>query len=273
MSDTLLLQDLYIYPVKSLGGIRLQEAAVEARGLRHDRRWLIVDERNRFMTQRQTTEMALLDVAPAHNGFLLTHRSRPELLPLFVPFEASPERSLFVTIWDDFVFAWRGEKAADEWLSEALGRTCRLVYMSEMAIRPVNHPALNPEGTVVSFADGYPFLLIGQGSLDELNSRLAEPVSMNRFRPNLVFSGGAAHTEDTWQEFQIGKLAFRAAEACARCVVTTIDQQTGQKHPETLRTLASYRTLGSKVMFGQNVTGPGAGLVRVGDALSVLSYK
>lgn len=272
MADTLLLQDIYIYPIKSLGGIRLQEATVEARGLRHDRRWLIVDERNRFMTQRQTAEMTLLQVAPAHNGFLLTHRTRPDLLPLFVPFEARPKRTLFVTIWDDFVFAWRGEKAADEWLSEALGQKCRLVYMSDMAMRPVD-PELNPADAVVSFADGYPFLLIGQGSLDELNSRLPEPVPMNRFRPNLVFSGGAAHTEDAWQEFRIGELAFRAVEACGRCVVTTIDQQTGQKYPETLRTLATYRTLGGKVMFGQNVTGPGAGLVRVGDALTVVSHK
>jgi uncharacterized protein YcbX len=224
------------------------------------------------MTQRQTAEMALLQVAPAHNGFLLTHRTRPDLLPLFVPFEATPERSLFVTIWDDFVFAWRGEPAADEWLSEALGRTCRLVYMSDMAVRPVD-PELNPVDAVVSFADAYPFLLIGQGSLDELNSRLTEPVPMNRFRPNLVFSGGLAHAEDTWQEFQIGDLSFRAVEACGRCVVTTINQMTAQKNPETLRTLASYRTLGGIVMFGQNVTGPGSGQIQVGDKIRVITHK
>ncbi|GAB2474551.1 MOSC domain-containing protein [Hymenobacter qilianensis] len=272
MSNTLHLQDLYIYPVKSLGGIRLQEATIEARGLRHDRRWLIVNERNQFMTQRQTAEMALLQVAPAHNGFIITHRNRPDLLPLFVPFEATPERSLFVTIWDDFVFAWRGELAADEWLSEALGCICRLVYMSDMAMRPVD-PELNPADAVVSFADAYPFLLIGQGSLDELNNRLTEPVPMNRFRPNLVFSGGLAHTEDTWQEFRIGDLSFRAVEACGRCVVTTINQNTAHKNPETLRTLASYRTLGGKVMFGQNVTGPGYGQLQIGDELTVVTYK
>ncbi|WP_240731453.1 MOSC domain-containing protein [Hymenobacter radiodurans] len=250
----------------------MQEATVEARGLRYDRRWLIVNERNQFMTQRQTAEMALLQVAPAHNGFLVTHRTRPDLLPLFVPFDATPERSLFVTIWDDFVFAWRGEVAADQWLSEALGCTCRLVHMSDMAMRPVD-PTLNSADAVVSFADAYPFLLIGQGSLDELNSRLADPVPMNQFRPNLVFSGGSAHAEDTWHEFQIGELRFKAVEACGRCVVTTIDQISGRKNPETLRTLASYRTLGGKVMFGQNVTGPGYGQLHIGDALTVVSYK
>ncbi|GGF19537.1 MOSC domain-containing protein [Hymenobacter cavernae] len=271
---SLTLSDLYIYPVKSLGGIRLTEAAVEPRGLRYDRRWLIVNARNQFMTQRQNAEMALLDVHPAYNGFLLTHRQRPDLLPLYVPFEASPERTLFVTIWDDMVFAWRGAPAADEWLTEALGQPCKLVYMSDMVRRDVE-PDWNPKGTLVSFADGYPFLLIGQSSLDELNTRLVQPVPMNRFRPNLVFTGGDAYAEDTWSDFQIGDLGFRAVRACGRCVVTTIDQQTGAKNgqSEPLRTMASYRTVGKHVMFGQNVTGPGRGVLHVGDAVSVLSYK
>ncbi|WP_324671728.1 MOSC domain-containing protein [Hymenobacter sp. GOD-10R] len=274
MSASLTLSDLYIYPIKSLGGIRLNEAAVEPRGLRHDRRWLVVNERNQFMTQRQNTEMALLDVHPAYNGFLLTHRQRPELLPLYVPFEASPERTLFVTIWDDMVFAWRAEKAADEWLSLALGQPCKLVYMSDMVRRDVE-PELNPRNTLVSFADGYPYLLIGQAALTELNTRLDQPVPMNRFRPNLVFTGGEPCAEDTWYEFQIGDLAFRAVCACSRCVVTTIDQQTAEKssHSEPLRTLATYRTINKKVRFGQNVTGPKQGTLRVGDTLTVLNYK
>lgn len=273
-TSALVLQDLYIYPVKSLGGIRLTEAAVEARGLRHDRRWLLVDEKNRFMTQRQIPDMALLRVAPAHNGFLLTHAQRPDLLPLYIPFEATPERTLFVTVWDDMVFAWRGAREADEWLSEALGRACKLVYMSDMVRRDVE-PELNPEGQLVSFADGYPFLLIGQSALNELNTRLPDAVPMDRFRPNLVFSGGTAFEEDDWAQFQIGELPFRAVRACGRCIMTTIDQQTAQKNPHSqpLRTLAAYRTQGSKVLFGQNVTGPGTGLLRVGDAVQVLSRK
>ncbi|OUJ72537.1 MOSC domain-containing protein [Hymenobacter crusticola] len=274
MSAPLTLSDLYIYPVKSLGGIRLTEADIELRGLRHDRRWLIVNERNQFMTQRQHAEMALLDVHPAYNGFLLTHRQRPELLPLYVPFEASPERTLFVTIWDDMVFACRADKAVDEWLSIALNQPCKLVYMSDMVRRDVE-PELNPKNTLVSFADDYPYLIIGQSALDELNTRLDQPVLMNRFRPNLVFSGGAPYAEDTWNEFQIGDLAFRAVRACSRCVMTTIDQQTAEKssHGEPLRTLATYRTINKKVMFGQNVTGPKQGTLRVGDALTVLTYK
>ncbi|MBO0360182.1 MOSC domain-containing protein [Hymenobacter sp. BT186] len=270
----MILQDLYIYPIKSLGGIRLTESETAARGLRHDRRWVLVDAHNQFMTQRQTPAMALLRVAPAYNGFLLTHAQRPDLLPLYIPFETTPERTLFVTIWDDMVFGWRGSREADEWLSNALGLTCKLVFMSDMVRRDVE-PELNPEGQLVSFADGYPFLLIGQSSLNDLNTRLAEPVSMDRFRPNLVFSGGPAFGEDTWEQFRIGNVTFRAVRSCGRCVMTTVDQQTAQKSPagEPLRTLASYRTVGRKVMFGQNVTSANQGLLRVGDAVEILSVK
>ncbi|RFP65193.1 MOSC domain-containing protein [Hymenobacter lapidiphilus] len=274
MPDSLLLSDLYIYPVKSLGGIRLTEAVVEPRGLRHDRRWLIVNERNQFMTQRQTTAMAHLKVAPAYNGFLLSHQQRPELLPLYVPFEATPEKTLFVTVWDDMVFAWRARPECDEWLSEALGQPCKLVYMSDM-VRRDTEPALNPEGQLVSFADAYPFLLIGQASLLDLNSRLAEPVGMERFRPNFVFSGGAAFAEDSWSQFRIGELDFRAVRACGRCVLTTIDPATARKNAlgEPLRTLASYRTEDGSAMFGQNVTGAGRGWIAVGQPIAVHSYK
>ena len=274
MPTALALTGLYLYPVKSLGGYAVAEADVTARGLRHDRRWLLVDERNRFLTQRQHPELALLVVAPAYNGFLLSHRQRPELLSLFIPFEAQPDRTLFVTVWDDILWAWRGAVEADEWLSEALGRTCRLVYMSDMVRRDVE-PDLNPEGQLVSFADGYPFLLTGEAALADLNTRLAEPVLMNRFRPNLVFGGGEAYEDDTWEQFRIGDVPFRAVRGCGRCVLTTIDQQTAQKNPlgDPLRTLATYRKAENSTLFGQNVTGPGHGRLRVGDAVTVLSHK
>lgn len=274
MSTTLSLTGLYLYPVKSLGGYAVAEAEVTARGLRHDRRWLLVDERNRFLTQRQHPELALLAVAPAYNGFLLSHRQRPELLPLFIPFEAHPDRTLFVTVWDDILWAWRGTPEADEWLSAALGRTCRLVYMSDMVRRDVE-PARNPEGQLVSFADGYPFLLAGEEALADLNARLAEPVRMDRFRPNLVFGGGQAYEDDTWEQFRIGDVPFRAVRGCGRCVLTTIDQQTARKNAlgDPLRTLASYRQAENSTLFGQNVTGPGYGHLRLGDAIAVLSRK
>ena len=274
MSAPLTLTGLYLYPVKSLGGYAVAEAEVTPRGLRHDRRWLLVDEHNRFLTQRQQPALALLAVAPAHNGFLLSHRQRPELLPLFVPFAATPERTLFVSIWDDWVWAWRGAAEAEEWLGEALGFACRLVYMSDMVRRDVE-PNFNPEGQLVSFADGYPFLLVGDAALADLNARLAHPVPLNRFRPNLVFGGGQPYEDDAWEQFRIGQVPFRAVRGCGRCVLTTIDQATATKSAggEPLRTLATYRRAESSTLFGQNVTGPGHGRLRVGDALTVLSRK
>lgn len=270
-SASFTLTGLFIYPVKSLGGISVPAAELTPQGLRHDRRWLLVDERNRFLTQREHTEMALLAVEPAHNGFLLRHRQRPELLPLYIPFEAQPNKTLFVSIWDDMVWAWRGAPEADEWLSTALGQPCKLVYMSDMARRDVepDKPELNPAGTLVSFADGYPYLLATEESLAKLNAQLAEPVPMNRFRPNLVVSGAPADAELAWAGFQIAGQPFRSVRGCGRCVVTTIDQATATKNPasEPLRTLATYRKPGSKVLFGQNVTGPATGRVQVGDTV------
>jgi len=268
---SLTLTGLFIYPVKSLGGISLPAAELTPQGLRHDRRWLVVDERNRFLTQREHAEMALLAVEAAHNGFLLRHRQRPDLLPLYIPFEATPERTLFVTIWDDMVFAWRGTPAADEWLSAALGQPCKLVYMSDMARRDCE-PEHNPAGTLVSFADGYPYLLATEESLAKLNAQLTEPVPMDRFRPNLVVSGAPADAEMGWASFQLNGLPFRAVRGCGRCVVTTIDQATAQQDAggEPLRTLATYRKPDRKVIFGQNVTGPTSGRVQVGNKLLIM---
>jgi uncharacterized protein YcbX len=148
------------------------------------------------------------------------------------------------------------------------------VYMSDMVRREVE-PEHNPAGTLVSFADGYPFLLIGESALADLNARLPATVPMNRFRPNLIFSGGEAYDDDAWADFNIGELPFRAVRGCGRCVLTTIDQATGEKTPggEPLRTLATYRQTGSKALFGQNVTGPAEGHLRVGDSITVLSRK
>ncbi len=270
------LSALYLYPVKSLGGYAVAEAEVTGRGLRHDRRWLLVDEHNRFLTQRQHPGMALLALAPAYNGFLVTHRQRPDLLPLFVPFAATPDRTLFVSIWDDLVWAWRGTPEADEWLSAALGQPVRLVYMSDMARRFVE-PALNLADALVSFADGYPFLLLGEAALADLNTRLPASIEADRFRPNLVFAGGPAYDDDTWADFQVGDLPFRAVRGCGRCVVTTLDQRTGQPAPagQPLRTLAAYRrpAEGGAPLFGQNVTGPATGRLHLGDPVTVLTTR
>jgi len=253
MHPNLVLSQIFIYPIKSLGGISLNEATVELRGLQYDRRWLLVDENNHFLTQRTFPEMALLQVALLPEGLSVKHKVK-NLMPLIVPFVPTTNNEGLVQIWDDKVKAIEVSAEATAWFTAALGRFCRLVFMLDNGLRQTDLYYAEP-GELVSFADSFPILLIGQASLDDLNSRLPEPVPINRFRPNLVFTGGIPFAEDTWQNFGIGEVNFKGVKPCARCVVTTINQETTQKSPEPLRTLSTYRRpLGSnKVNFGQNV--------------------
>ncbi|GGK66971.1 MOSC domain-containing protein [Rufibacter glacialis] len=264
----LVLSEIYIYPIKSLGGISLTSAEVEERGLQYDRRWMLIDDSGIFLTQRKIAEMALLQVALSPEGLLVTHKSRV-LAPLLVPYEANSTRSTLVTIWDDICFAFIVSPEANAWFSEALGINCRLVYMPENSIRLID-PNYAKHNEKVSFSDGYPFLIIGQESLNDLNARLTDPVPMNRFRPNFVFTGGQPYAEEQWKTFKIGNVLFYGAKPCGRCNVTTIDQDTAQAGKEPLQTLASYQSKGNKVIFGMNLIGLSTGTVAVGDPISVM---
>lgn len=265
------LSEINIYPIKSLGGIQVQEAEVQERGLAHDRRWMLVDPAGKFLTQRQHAQMALLQVSLQPDGLLISHKEGIRQ-PLLVPFAPQLNTEVQVTIWDDTCTALEVSEEANNWFTDALQMEARLVYMPDNTTRRVDEQyALDEE--IVSFADGYPFLLIGQSSLDDLNSRLPEAIPMNRFRPNFVVTGGEPFEEDTWNNFTIGSIDFRAAKPCARCVVTTIDQATAEKSAEPLRTLSGYRLINNKVMFGQNLVHTHHGLLRVGDQVEVLKRK
>lgn len=265
----LTLSDIYVYPIKSLSGIRLNSALVEERGLQYDRRWMLTDSNGSFLTQRTFPEMAFLNVVLGKDGLEITHKRQP-FPPLLVPYEVPGTPAVDVTVWDDTCKALPVSRKADEWLSQALGRLCRLVYMPNNSIRRVDERYV-PEPLNTSFSDGYPLLIIGQASLDQLNSRMGEALPMHRFRPNLVFTGGEPHAEDLWREFRVGDVNFRGVKLCARCVFTTIDQETGEKGPEPLRTLATYRKQGHKILFGQNLVALSGGEIRVGDRIEVLS--
>ncbi|QNF33677.1 MOSC domain-containing protein [Adhaeribacter swui] len=274
MASSLVLTDIYIYPIKSLGGVRVDQATVEPQGLQYDRRWLLVDENNQFITQRVFPRMALLQVHVQASGLLVTHKQKLTE-SLFITFDNQTysRDSVTVTIWDDQVTAVEVSPEISAWFSRILEINCRLVYMPPATQRPVDpRYALNHD--VVSFADAYPVLVIGQASLNDLNSRLAVPVPMNRFRPNLVFSGGEPFAEDTWRDFTIANYPFTGVKLCSRCVLTTVNQDTAEKGTEPLRTLATYRTINKKIMFGQNVLPRTTGqTLRTGDLISVLSYQ
>ncbi|MEX2591603.1 MAG: MOSC N-terminal beta barrel domain-containing protein [Anditalea sp.] len=259
------LQDIHIYPIKSLGGVRVSEAQVEIRGFQFDRRWMLVDENGRFLSQRTLHELALLQVIIESQGLKIMHKQQPELLH-WIPFEPQTNNFIPVTVWDDTVIGQLVSPESNDWFSRALGIPCRLVRMPLSTKRHIEEKhAVNQE--TVSFADAMPFLIIGQKSLDDLNGKLIVPVPMNRFRPNLVFSGGEAFEEDKWEKVKIGECLFKITKPCGRCVVTTVDQETAITGKDPLKTLAQYRTVGKKVLFGQNMIALTTGTVKVGDVV------
>ena len=267
MNAPRILSGIYIYPIKSLGEISQQSGQVTSRGLQYDRRWMLVDSKGNFMTQRKYPQMALLRPETTENGWIVRHTLNPEW-NCEVPFslETGPETQ--VPIWNDTVLAVEANQETNSWFSDMLYEPCRLVYMPERTKRQISLKYGAP-GEVVSFADGYPLLLIGEASLYDLNTRLATPVGMDRFRPNLVFSGGTAYEEDTYTTFSIGDAVFKAVKTCARCVLTTVDQQTGKKGREPLKTLATYRNVEGRVIFGMNVIPVVMNEVRVGDKVQI----
>jgi uncharacterized protein len=264
----LILSELWIYPIKSMGGISRSEAHAQLRGLQYDRRWMLTDETGRFLSQREIPELALLGTAIEDTYLRVFWKKNPAehiRIPLQFPEGSLPETT--TTIWDDTCRAQVLPTGVNDWFSMQLKQKVQLVYMPDSTRREAD-PQYAPEGQHVSFADGFPFLIIGQASLDELNRQLAEPLPMNRFRPNFVFTGGTAHEEDEWSDFQIGNVHFRGVKRCARCAIPTIDQDSAERTAEPLKTLATYRNMNKKILFGQNVilTGEEA-VVRVGDGL------
>lgn len=266
----LIVTEITVYPIKSLGGISLQSAIVEDRGLQHDRRWVLADEQNRFITQRENEQMALIDVIIESDGLKVSHRLK-KIAPLTIPFKPQTTDNQIITIWDDEVNAIRVNDEADAWFSVVLGIKCRLFYQPDSSIRLTDSRYSITKEEHTSFSDGYPILIIGQASLDNLNERLDEKIAMKRFRPNLVFSGGEAHAEDNWKYFKVGDAKLVGVKPCARCVMTTINPETAEKGKEPLRTLNQYRNFGNKVLFGQNLLVVEKGRISVGDVIE-LSY-
>lgn len=263
------VSQLYIYPIKSLGGISLNKATVTERGFEHDRRWMLVDNNRRFLSQREVAHMALLKVELQDNGLLVSHKTTGE--SLLIPFKPLTTKTCEVVVWDDTCEAIYVSDEADKWFTKILGMNCRLVYMPDNTKRQVDEKYA-PDGKITSFSDAYPFMILGQATLDDLNIRLSEALPMDRFRPNIVFSGGKPFEEDLFDDFTIGNINFNGVKLCARCILTTIDQTNAEKTKEPLKTLAKYRRKNNNIYFGQNLIHKGEGIVTVGDSLQVIKY-
>ena len=267
---TVILSEIHIFPVKALGGISLDHAALTTRGLAHDRRFMVIDSKNDLVTQREFPKMATVWVE-LENGEVVF--SAPEMDSISFPAQPPELPSHLVRVWSSHVPAHPVSAEVDRWLSTYLGAPLRLVYMPDSSERKVN-PQFAMNNEIVSFADGYPALIASDASLADLNAHMAaigaSALPMNRFRPNLVIKGCEAFAEDQPGEVHIGDAIFRAVKQCARCQVTTTDQSTGEVlGPEPLRTLATYRDSPDGVRFGMNLIVVKLGTVRVGDAVTL----
>ncbi len=266
------VESLHIYPVKGLRAVDLEHSLVEPRGLSFDRRWMLVDEQGKFISQREHPKLATLNAEIVENGVYISGPTGN--ISIAAPANDAPR--LPATLWKQPVEGYLADQRAQDWFSNFLGVTCSLVYQGGLPRQVSTQYAA--EGVHASYADGFPILLANAASLDDLNRRMPKPLPMNRFRPNIVISGSAPWAEDSWKKLRIGSLVVDIVKPCLRCVVTTTDQQTGEKdNNEPLNTLKNFRLLRQPgligVVFGQNAIPVASGVVARGDAVEVLETQ
>ena len=261
------VSELYIYPIKSLGGISLNAVNITDRGFELDRRWMLVDDNNRFISQREHASLALLQVALLPGALRVYHKQNP-WNQLEIQCQTAGDM-VMVDLWDQICVGQLVSQQADAWFSKNLQINCRLVYMPESTRIPIDD-RYNVNDSISSFSDGYPILMLSDASMRDLNSKLATPIPINRFRPNLVIKSETAFIEDSLKVFQIKDIDFFAVKPCARCLITTIDQDSAVAGKEPLKTLASYRQTEKKVLFGINVIAASKGKIKIGDPIYIL---
>ncbi len=262
------LAAIYIYPLKSARGISLSEGVLRAGGLQYDRRFMLVDAQDEFVSQRKTGRLARLTTAIHGEHLHVSCDGQGPFVVALDPRAGAPRR---VRIWDDEVDALDLGDEAAAFFSAHVGFSVRLVFMAETNLRQVD-TRYAEQGDRVGFADAFPYLLANEASLADLNARLSEPVPMNRFRPNLVLSGAPAYAEDSWSTLRIGEATFELRKPSSRCVTINTDQESGERMgKEPLATLARYKTWRQKAVFFQNVVCRSGGHVRVGDSVVVLT--
>lgn len=260
-----------IYPLKSARGLQLDSAEVQPRGLADDRRWMVIDAQGRFVTARKISSMVLIGArVQVSDGALTLEAPGATSLRVSVPAAVSPK--IEVEVWNSHCPARVADADANAWIAQVLGGNYRLAHMADDCVRSVSKAWSKP-GDSVSFADGFPLLLIGTASLEELNRRLLRPVTMANFRPNLIVHTDEPFIEDRWKRIRIGAIEFDVTKPCTRCVLTTVDPDTGVRAPnaDPLTTLKTFRSFEIGVTFGQNLIPRGIGRLCEGDAVVAVS--
>jgi len=256
------IQSIIIYPIKGMTGVNMSSVKALERGFENDRRYMLVDENNTFISQR--THPILTQIKPT----IVDEEIHVEFkgIKISIPLSQKSSVSVNAILFGNKVQGTLVSDEVDDYFSKIVGEPVRLVKMTEADVRK-KQLVRGPESTEVSFADGYPFLIAGTESLATLNTKLDNPVLMDRFRPNIVVHTDEAHIEDTWENIEIGSCKFMIIKPCARCPVVTIDQASGLRSKEPLKTLSTYRKIGNNVYFGANAICLSEGEVRIGDNL------
>ena len=262
------ISDIIHYPVKSLAGNRLQVSEVDNRGLKDDRRLMLIDENNSFVSQRTYPLLSQIEAGITEDFIILHDRRNDQMIKH--PFELELQKTT-VKIWGENETAHQFvNKQMDEWISEHIGGKLRFVYMDESDHRQIN-PEYAEKDELVSFADGYPILIATTASLAAFNSTLSSAISIDHFRPNIVIENDIPWEEDNWNRIRIGEVVIRIAKPCARCIVTNIDPKTGVSENKVLVGLGKIRLVDNKVLFGVNAIAEKMGTIKVGDKVELIA--
>ena len=262
------ISELYVYPIKSLSGIKVQKAVLTAKGLQYDRRWVLTDTNGQFITQRKLPQLVFFKTQLTEDGLVVSHKDAEK--EVLIPIRGAKEndKRMKVTVWGDEVNAVIESVEINDWFSSLLGFE---VYLAFLPNEDGQRRVINHADTPIDFPDAAPYLVLGQVALDYLNSLLEKPIPINRFRANIIFEGGTPNMEDDWTAIKIGATNFEAVKTCARCQVTTTDQDTGIVGKEPIRTLATYRKEGHRILFGRyfKMLGSSGLEISVGDEILV----
>lgn len=260
------VKSIHIYPIKSLQGINVTSSNLIATGLQYDRQWMLVDHNNQFITQRSFPQMATMQPAIKNDQLIVTAQNGDSIT---LDLNQESISDITVTVWRDTVKASLEKSFINDWFSEHLKTSCQLVRLASNEKRLIDkNYAFNNE--IVSFADGYPLLIVSQSNIELLNSKLKESVDMNRFRPNIVIEGLSPHAEDKIQSLIINDINIKLVKPCERCNVPTIHQTTGDKRKDILRTLFDYRQIDKKIYFGMNAIHQSTGQIKVNQSVTVM---
>ena len=263
----MILTEIWIYPIKSLPGIPVTTGAVMQKGMEGDRRFMLIDQDNKFITQRNLPQLSQFVLSVDHSAISVRPKNNHSD-DLSISLRVDNQQSITAIVWNDIVEVVEVGRDCSQWFSDILKMNCRLVYFPEQNKRRID-PKYVQQDYHTSLSDGYPYLIIGRSSLHDLNKRVGKEMTMRRFRPNFVFDGGEPYEEEAWKNFRIGEVQFSGVKPCDRCIITTIDPDTGVKGDEPLRTLSSYRKVDNKILFGQNVIAHNAGKINQGDEIII----